>query len=120
MRVNREANFYRYCTYLESLNGHFNKLSLELQENVTLQKGELLPIDAQFAAYNPGAHLANDLYENKIAFIIALNFPYYTTEEKNISGPNWTPLQWGYARLGDVFNSRIPSEFNQLLAKITA
>jgi Rps23 Pro-64 3,4-dihydroxylase Tpa1-like proline 4-hydroxylase len=116
----KEASFYRFSEYLESLNGHFNKLSLDMQENVQLKKGEILPIDAQFAAYNPGAHMINDFYENKIAFIVALNFPYYSTEEKNISGPNWTPLQWGYSRLGDVFSSRIPSELIQQASKVAA
>jgi Rps23 Pro-64 3,4-dihydroxylase Tpa1-like proline 4-hydroxylase len=118
--ADKEASFKRFAEYLESLYGHFNKLSLDMQENVTLQKGELLPIDSQFAAYNPGAHLMNDLYDNKIAFIIALNFPYYSTEEKNISGPNWTPLEWGYARLGDVFSARIPSELVQMETKVAS
>ena len=116
----KEAAFYRFSEYFESLYGHFNKLSLDMQENVTLKKGDVLPIDAQFAAYNPGAHMINDLYDNKIAFIVALNFPYYPTEEKNISGPNWTPLQWGYARLGDVFSSRVPSELMQRASKVAA
>jgi hypothetical protein len=116
----KEASFYRFSEYLESLNGHFNKLSLDMQENVQLKKGEVLPIDAQFAAYNPGAHMINDFYDNKIAFIVALNFPYYPTEEKNISGPNWTPMQWGYARLGDVFSSRVPSDLVQQAAKVAA
>jgi hypothetical protein len=116
----KEASFIRFSEYLESLYGHFNKLSLDMQENVQLQKGEVLPIDPMFAAYNPGAHLMNDFYDNKIAFIIALNFPYYSTEEKNISGPNWTPLEWGYARLGDVFSSRVPSELVQRESKVMA
>jgi hypothetical protein len=116
----KEASFYRFSEYLESLYGHFNKLSLDMQENVQLKKGEVLPIDAQFAAYNPGAHMINDFYDNKIAFIVALNFPYFSTEEKNISRPNWTPLQWGYARLGDVFSSRIPSELIQQASKVSA
>jgi len=116
----KEASFKRFSEYLESLNGHFNKMTLDLQENVQLQKGEELPIDPLFAGYNPGAHLINDLYENKIAFIVALNFPYYTTEEKNVSGPNWTPLEWGFARLGDVFSPRVPSDLVQLESKVTA
>jgi len=116
----KETTFYRLSEYLESLHGHFNKLTLDLQENVQLQKGELLPVDPMFAAYNPGAHLNNDLYENKIAFIIALNFPYYSTEEKNTNAPNWTPLEWGYARMGDVFSSRVPSELEQNASKVAA
>ena len=116
----KEATFKGFCNYMESLNGHFNKLSLDMQENVTLMKGDLLPVDPMFAAYNPGAHLINDLYENKIAFIVALNFPYYSTEEKNVSGENWSPLEWGYARLGDMFDSRVPSELVQRSTKVAA
>lgn len=116
----KEASFKRFSEYLESLYGHFNKLSLDMQENVTLQKGDLLPIDPLFAGYNPGAHMMSDFYENKIAFIVALNFPYYSTEDKNISGENWTPLEWGYARMGDVFSSRVPSELVQLSSKVSA
>jgi len=116
----KEASFNRFSEYMESLYGHFNKLSLNMQENVTLQKGEVLPIDPLFAGYNPGAHLINDLYDNKIAFIVALNFPYYSTEEKNQLGANWSSLEWGYARMGDVFSSRVPSELVQLSSKVAA
>jgi hypothetical protein len=83
-------------------------------------KGEVLPIDPMFAGYSPGAHLMNDLYDNKIAFIVALNFPYYPTEEKNELGAGWTPLEWGYSRLGDIFSSRVPSELNLLAGKVSA
>jgi hypothetical protein len=116
----KEASFYRFSEYMETLNGHFNKLSLDMQQNVQLKKGEVLPIDAQFAAYNPGAHMINDFYDNKIAFIVALNFPYYTTEEKNELGAEWTPLQWGYARLGDVFSCRVPSQLVLKASKVSA
>ena len=116
----KEASFNRFSEYMESLNGHFNKLSLDMQENVQLQKGDVLPIDPLFAGYNPGAHWINDFYDNKIAFIVALNFPYYATEEKNQLGADWSPLEWGYARMGDVFSSRVPSELVQLSSKVTA
>ena len=41
----KEASFYRFCEYFESLYGHFNKITLDLQENVQLMKGEVLGID---------------------------------------------------------------------------
>jgi hypothetical protein len=116
----KEATFYRFSEYFESLFGHFNKITLDLQENVQLMKGEVLSIDPMFAGYSPGAHLMNDLYDNKIAFIVALNFPYYPTEEKNELGAGWTPLEWGYSRLGDVFSSRVPSELNLQAGKVSA
>jgi len=116
----KEASFHRLSEYMESLNGHFNKLTLDMQANVQLQKGEMLSIDPMFAAYNPGAHLISDFYSNKIAFVVALNFPYFSTEEKNALGANWSSLEWGYARLGDVFSSRVPSELVQLSSKVSS
>jgi hypothetical protein len=41
----KEATFTRFSEYFESLYGHFNKLSLDMQENVQLQKGEVLPVE---------------------------------------------------------------------------
>jgi len=116
----KEATFTRFSEYFESLFGHFNKLTLDMQENVQLQKGEVLPIDPMFAAYNAGAHLMNDFYGNKIAFIVALNFPYFSTEEKNQLGAGWSSTEWGFARLGDVFSSRVPSELVQRASKVSA
>ena len=96
----KEATSKRFSEYFESLYGHFNKLTLDLQENVQLLKGEVLPIDPMFAAYSPGAHLTNDLYDNKIAFIVALNFPYFSTEEKNQLGCKLDSAAMGICQTG--------------------
>lgn len=116
----RELVFNKLSAYYESLFGHFNKISLDLQANVHLQTGELHSIDHMFAGYSAGAHMKNDFYANKIAFVTALNFPYYSTEEKNELGKEWTALEWGYARMGDVFSSRVPSELIQETARVSA
>ncbi|MDP4206353.1 MAG: hypothetical protein Q8859_10195 [Bacteroidota bacterium] len=115
----KDQVFAKVSEYLESLNGHFNKISLDLQKNLHLNTGPLLPIDEMFGAYNPVAHLQDDFYANKIAFIIALNFPYYTTEEKIDLGKTWSRKEWAYARLGDFFRSRVPAALNQKLSDVT-
>ena len=48
------------------------------------------------------------MFANKIAHICVLNFPHYSLEEKNTLGKDWTRQEWAYARLGDVFSSRVP------------
>lgn len=116
----KKVLFLKLSQYLESLYGHFNKIALDMQQNVHLQTGELSPIDHMFAGYSAGAHLSNDMYGNKIAFIVALNFPYYSTKEKIAHEKKWNDLQWGYARMGDVFSSRVPSKVGQHIAKISA
>ncbi len=112
--------FNKANKHIETLYGHFNWMTLKLQEPVHLKFGEILPIDEMFSGFNPGAHLQDDLYKNKIAFVIALNFPFYSLHEKNELGKAWSREEWAYARLGDFFTSRIPAELNQHYAKISS
>lgn len=109
----KEAVFNKISNNFESLWGHQNKIILDLNENMHLNNGPYHNIDAMFAAYSPGAHFADDFYSNKIAFVIALNFPPYSLDEKNEIGKEWNSLQWAYARLGDVFTARVPAELSQ-------
>ena len=107
----KEQTFLKISEYLEAVYGNFNEMSLKLQKNIHENTGPLHSIDELFAAYSPSSHLSDDLYANKLAFIIALNFPEYTLEEKEkLKGDR---LQWAYARLGDIFTSRVPAELQQ-------
>lgn len=108
--------FQRVSRNLEILSGSFNKISLQLQEPLQLNTYEMLPIDQIFGGYDAGAHLTEDFYRNKLAFMIALNFPYYTLKEKEELGSSWSRKQWAYARVGDLFDARVPAELNQEIA----
>lgn len=103
--------FLKISDYIEGISGHFNEMSLRLQKNLHLDNGPLLPIDEKFGSYSPSSHLSDDLYNNKIAFIIALNFPHLTLEEKEALGTD--RKAWAYARLGDMFTERIPAALLQ-------
>lgn len=103
--------FLKISDYLEGISGHFNEMSLRLQKNLQLDNGPLYPIDEKFGSYSPSSHLSDDLYNNKIAFIIALNFPHLTLEEKEALGTD--RKAWAYARLGDMFTERIPAALLQ-------
>ncbi len=116
----KQAVFMKMSDYFEALFGHFNKIAIDLRWNVDLQSGPLHSIDHMFSAYSAGAHLSNDFYANKIAFVVALNFPFYSTEEKNELGENWSEQEWAYARMGDIFSSRVPSELIQKSAAVSA
>lgn len=76
--------------------------------------GPLHAIDEKFGAYSPGAHLTDDLYASKIGFMIALNFPKVSLEEKEALGND--RKAWAYARLGDIFVERIPAAVKQSAA----
>ncbi len=105
-----EANF-------ETIYGHFNKISLDLLRPLHLSYYEILPIDYLFGAWSPSAHLEDDFFKNKIAFHILLNFPRYSLEEKSELADKWTRKQWAFARVGDMFSSRVPAELNQKVSE---
>lgn len=105
--------FDKISRNFEIIYGKSNLITLGLLEPVHLNIGEQHPIDNVFGTYNPYAHINDDFYKNKIAFNIALNFPTYTLAEKTELGINWTRLEWAYARLGDMFTSRVPANFLQ-------
>lgn len=113
----KQIIFEKISKNFESLWGHGNKITLDLNENMHLDNGPYHKIDAMFAAYSPGAHFADDFYANKIAFVIALNFPAYSLDEKNTMGKDWTSLEWSYARLGDVFTARVPAALSQAITQ---
>jgi len=113
----KQIIFEKISKNFESLWGHGNKIMLDMNENMHLENGPYHNIDAMFAAYSPSAHFADDFYANKIAFVIALNYPPFSLDEKNELGKNWTNLQWAFARLGDVFTARVPANLSQAISQ---
>ncbi|MDP4278856.1 MAG: hypothetical protein Q8914_14620, partial [Bacteroidota bacterium] len=98
---------------LEIINGHYNRISMELKEPVQLAGPSYTSIDEAFGALDPYAHFADDMFDSKIAFSVLLNFPFYTLQEKNTLGNRWNRQEWAYARMGDLFTSRVPAELSQ-------
>lgn len=111
--------FERLSNYFEVISGHFNKISLELNRQLHLDLGEIIPVDIMFAGYDPSANLINDFFKNKIAFYVMLNFPNYRLEEKNNLGSKWSRKDWAFARIGDIFTSRVPSEYLQKISEVS-
>ncbi len=105
--------FDAFANNFEYLFGYMNRIVIELNRPVHEDRGPLKTIDKVFGAYSPSSHIQDDFYENKIAFIVTLNFPYYSLEEKNKLGADWDDRQWGYARLGEFFTARVPASVLQ-------
>jgi hypothetical protein len=114
----REAVFNKISGYLEAIYGYFGAMSVRLDWNVTIDNGPVLPIDRQFAAFSPSSHLSDDLYANRLAFFVALNFPALSLPEKEaLAGDR---RAWAYARMGDLFTQRIPASVRQKSAQVGA
>ncbi len=97
----------------ETLYGYFHKIDAQLKMPLHLDGPKLEDIDMMFGSYDVSAHLTDDLFATKIAFVTALNFPRYTLEEKTTLSDTWTRQDWAYARMGDMFTSRVPASIKQ-------
>lgn len=109
----RRVAFLKISNYFESLSGNMNEITLDLRKVLDEAAGEIDEIDRMFGNYSVGTHLQTDFFDNKIAFVTALNFPYFTLAEKEELGAGWSREEWAMARLGDQFVSRVPAELNQ-------
>ena len=101
----------------ELFNGYFHKIDLKLKEPLQLEGAEIQPIDMMFGGYDVSAHLNDDMYSSKIAFVTALNFPFFSLDEKTELGNDWTRQEWAYARMGDRFISRVPAHLQQHISR---
>lgn len=109
----KEQLFYKLQRNYEILWGNSLKLLLELREPTDMVGNKTTPVDLILSGFDPKAHLEEDLFHNKIAFITVLNFPSFTLSEKQEVGDKWTRLEWAYARMGDIFTTRVPSSIIQ-------
>jgi hypothetical protein len=116
----RTATFERFEGLLEKLGGHMQEIGLAFRWQTDLALGPILPVDEAFAGYDPSAHVNDDFFQNKIAFVALLNFPLTTLEERLKNGASWSRRQWAEARLAQAFSKRIPADVNLEVAKITA
>jgi hypothetical protein len=112
-----ESNFQKLMYYFENMNGGYNKIMLQMQRYMHLDLGPLSKVDEMFASFDATAHYNDDMFANKIAFYIILNYPHYTLKEKTEKAANWNRTDWAYARLGDVFTSRVPAQYIQAATK---
>jgi hypothetical protein len=112
-----DALFNRLQFVLESINGHMTEIGRDLKWQSDLDIGPVLPFDEILAGYDPSAHINDDFFANKMAFVVLLNFPITTLEERLTKGDTWTRRQWAEAALGLYFSKRIPSSVNLEIAK---
>ncbi|MCL2414191.1 MAG: hypothetical protein FWC94_02935 [Bacteroidales bacterium] len=110
--------FERLQRNFEILTGFLHKINVRLRMPLDIYLGDIMPVDRLFGGFSPFAHLNEDMFDNKIAFAVLLNFRTFTLEEKNRYGANWTRTQWAHARMGERFTSRVPSELRQEFSRI--
>jgi hypothetical protein len=112
-----DTMFARFQHNLEMVDGHMLEIAREFREQSELDLGPILPFDETFAGYDPAAHVTDDFFQNKLAFVVLLNFPLTPLEQRLTEGENWSRRQWAEARLAQRFSKRVPAEVNLALAQ---
>lgn len=107
-----DALFNRLQFTLESVDGHMAEISRDWKWQSDLDVGTVYPFDEIMAGYEPSAHLNEDLFENKLAQVVLLNFPLTTLEQRLSEGDQWSRRQWAEAKLALRFSRRVPSQVN--------
>jgi hypothetical protein len=115
-----DAAFTRLEFAFERVGGYFTSLTRDLRRGVDLDLGPLLPLDQRLAAFSPSAHLTEDLFTSKLAFVVLLNFPRTTLQERLTEGMTWSRRQWAETRLANGFQARVPAEVNQRQTEVSA
>ncbi|MGB5576068.1 MAG: hypothetical protein WBM88_01520 [Woeseiaceae bacterium] len=111
-----ETMFARYEKLLEQLDGHSLEILLAFREQSDLDLGPIMPYDEVFAAYDPFAHISDDFFTNKLAFVVLLNFPITSLAERLDVGESWSRTQWAQSRLADRHAKRIPAAVQQAVS----
>jgi hypothetical protein len=112
--------FARFEQNLEQLGGSMHEINRVFRNQSDMDIGTILPFDNIFAGYDPSAHITDDFFGNKLAFVVLLNFPLTTLDQRLTDGANWSRRQWAEARLAQRFSKRIPAEVNLAIAEAEA
>src|SRR6266478_1008934 len=115
-----DTMFSRFERLLEQLGGHMHEINREFRQQMDLDLGPVLPFDETFGGYDPSAHIIDDFFQNKLAFVVLLNFPLTTLDERLKDGPRWSRRQWAEVRLAQRFSKRIPADVNLGIAQAEA
>jgi hypothetical protein len=112
------AAFQRLEGTLEQIDGHLHEVRRELTWPIDVDTGPLTAADRLLADVDLAAHVDEDLFRTKVAFLALLNFPVHTLAERLEEGPHWDRETWARSRLMDRFALRVPAAVYQEITRI--
>ena len=112
--------FDRMQFVLESIYGYMSEIGRDLRRQTDLDLGPIQPFDEALAGYSAGAHVNDDLFANKLAFTVLLNFPLTTLDQRLSEGDHWTRRQWAETKLADSFSKRIPADVSLAASRLAS
>lgn len=97
---------------LESLFGHLYELRRALRWWSDVRVPKLAALDDVLATFDPAPDLSEQLYRQKLAFVVLLNLDRPDLVEMLADGAEWSGTRWAEARIAQSFGPRIPAELN--------
>ncbi len=108
-----EATFERLQTVLEQAFGRLHEIRREVTTPLDLDTGEISRVDQLLANLELSAHLDDDLFKSRVAFLALLNFPVHTLHDRLENGEKWDRETWARSRMMDRFAIRLPAAISQ-------
>ena len=109
------ATFARLERVCEQTYGHLHELRRELLTPLDLDTGPVATVDRLLSQVDLGAHVTEDLFKSKVAFLALLNFPVHSLSDRLAHGGVWDRGTWARSRMMDAFAERIPSPVLQAI-----
>lgn len=108
--ADRKRLLARLETVITTTRGHMREISREAGQWAELAGDRIAGVDELLAAFDPAPDLAEQLYAQRVAFLLLLNFETPTLETMQREGAGWSMDQWVAARLTRGLPPRIPGE----------
>lgn len=108
-----DAAFDRLERVFEQVDGHLHEVRRELTTPLDLDTGDISSVDRLLASVDLSAHVNEDLFQTKVAFLALLNFPVHTLRERLENGAGWDRAAWARSRMMDRFVLRVPAAVQQ-------
>lgn len=112
------TTFQRLERTLEQIDGHLHEVRREVMAPLELDTGPILPADRLLADMDLAAHVDEDLFRTKVAFLALLNFPVHTLAQRLGEGLGWDRETWARSRLMDRFAARVPAVVQQEVTRV--
>ena len=113
------ATFRRLTATLEQIDGHLHEVRRTLTWPIDVDTGPLTAADRLFAELDLAAHVEEDLFRTRVAFLALLNFPVHTLAQRLEEGPAWDRETWARSRLMDRFAVRFPASVQQETTRVS-
>jgi len=109
--------FARLETVMEQIDGHLLEVRRLLLTPQDLDTGPVSTLDLKLGDLDLAAHVDDDLFKTKVAFVALLNYPVNTLSERLAQGGSWSRETWARSRMMDRWAIRVPAEVSQEATK---